>query len=149
VLLLMFAVGVQFSLDELNHVRKTALVGGGVQIGGTIALGVLLGLPSAGAPTPACSWAARWRCPRPPSCSKRWKSGGSLGTRARRGHAGHLVVQDLSLVLMIVLLPAVADLGTQGTGALASVGNGAAQSLAVPFVIVLLTTRGVPACWSG
>ncbi|HVK05264.1 MAG TPA: cation:proton antiporter, partial [Armatimonadaceae bacterium] len=35
VALLMFAVGVQFSLDELHHVRRTALLGGGLQILGT------------------------------------------------------------------------------------------------------------------
>jgi CPA2 family monovalent cation:H+ antiporter-2 len=44
VALLMFAVGVQFSLDELNHVRRIALIGGGAQILGTVALGLGLGV---------------------------------------------------------------------------------------------------------
>src|SRR5918911_1345181 len=37
--LLMFAVGVQFHLDELLAVRRIALVGGGVQIVATVLLG--------------------------------------------------------------------------------------------------------------
>src|SRR5688500_607191 len=44
VALLMFAVGVHFSLGELAAVKRTALLGGGLQIGGTILLGVLLGI---------------------------------------------------------------------------------------------------------
>jgi serine acetyltransferase len=50
----MFAVGVQFSLDELNHVRKTALIGGGAQILGTIVLGECWVLPSGGESTEVC-----------------------------------------------------------------------------------------------
>lgn len=44
VVLLMFAVGVHFSLDELRAVKRTALLGGSLQILGTTALGVLLGM---------------------------------------------------------------------------------------------------------
>jgi CPA2 family monovalent cation:H+ antiporter-2 len=70
---------------------------------------------------------------------------GELGTAHGGVMLGILVVQDLSLVLMIVLLPALADLGTQGTAALASVGTALLKALLFLLVIVLLTTRGVPA----
>ena len=44
VALLMFAVGVQFHLEHMLAVRRLAVVGGGVQIVGTILMGWLLGL---------------------------------------------------------------------------------------------------------
>lgn len=44
VALLMFAVGVQFHLEHMLAVRRIALVGGGIQIPGTILLGALVGM---------------------------------------------------------------------------------------------------------
>src|SRR2546423_188073 len=44
VALLMFVVGTHLSLKELGAVRRIALVGGGLQILGTVLLGVPLGL---------------------------------------------------------------------------------------------------------
>lgn len=32
IILLMFTLGLEFSVDELKHLRKTALVGGGIQM---------------------------------------------------------------------------------------------------------------------
>lgn len=145
VVLLMFAVGVQFSLEELNHVRKVALVGGGVQIGGTILLGVLLGL--------AFGWGAYaglfLGCALALSSTavmlKTLEERGELGTTHGGVMLGILVVQDLSLVLMIVLLPALASFGTQGASALASVGVALLKALAFLAATVLLATRGAPA----
>src|SRR5689334_3371180 len=44
VVLLMFAVGVHFSLTDLRALWRTAVYGGGAQILGTILLGLLVGL---------------------------------------------------------------------------------------------------------
>src|SRR5689334_6762993 len=44
VALLMFVVGVHFSLQELRALWRTAVFGGGIQILGTTVLGLLLGL---------------------------------------------------------------------------------------------------------
>jgi CPA2 family monovalent cation:H+ antiporter-2 len=122
VALLMFAVGVQFSLEEMNHVRRTALVGGGVQILGTVGVGVLLGL--------AFGWGAYGGlflgCALALSSTavmlKVLEERGELGSAHGGVMLGILVVQDLSLVLMIVLLPALSSLQTQGAAALAGLG---------------------------
>jgi CPA2 family monovalent cation:H+ antiporter-2 len=58
---------------------------------------------------------------------------------------GILVVQDLSLVLMIVLLPAIAAFNTEGMAALASVGTALLKAVLFLLVTLLMATRGAPA----
>lgn len=144
VALLMFAVGTQFSLEELNHVRKTALVGGGIQIGGTIALGVLLGLLFGwglyGGLFVGCALALSSTA----VMLKILEERGELGTAHGTVMLGILVVQDLSLILMIVLLPALAEMGTAGGSALQGVGVALLKALIFIAATVLLATRGVP-----
>ncbi len=145
VALLMFAVGVQFSLKELNHVRRAALVGGAAQIGGTILLGLLLGVAFGwgvyggvflGCALSLSSTAVMLRV---------LEERGELGTAHGNVMLGILVVQDLSLVLMIVLLPALAAFGSDRAGALGSVGTALLKALLFLLVTVLMATRGVPA----
>ena len=145
VALLMFAVGVQFSLKELNEVRRIALVGGGVQIGGTILLGFLLGLAFGwggyGGLFLGCALALSSTAVMMRLLEER----GELGTAHGNVMLGILVVQDLSLVFMIVLLPALAAFQSQGAGALGSVGTALLKALLFLLITILLTTRGVPA----
>jgi CPA2 family monovalent cation:H+ antiporter-2 len=145
VALLMFAVGVQFSLDELNHVRKTALVGGGAQILGTIVLGELLGLAFGwgiyGGLFLGCALALSSTA----VMLKVLEERGELGTSHGNVMLGILVVQDLSLVLMIVLLPALSDLQTEGLTALTDVGIALLKALLFVLITVLMATRGAPA----
>jgi CPA2 family monovalent cation:H+ antiporter-2 len=70
---------------------------------------------------------------------------GELGTSHGNVMLGILVVQDLSLVLMIVLLPALASLQTEGVKALASVGIALLKALLFVLITVLMATRGAPA----
>ncbi|HVK02673.1 MAG TPA: cation:proton antiporter, partial [Armatimonadaceae bacterium] len=70
---------------------------------------------------------------------------GELGTAHGTVMLGILVVQDLSLVLMIVLLPALAAFQTQGVGALSGVGIALLKAALFLGVTLLLATRGVPA----
>jgi CPA2 family monovalent cation:H+ antiporter-2 len=145
VALLMFTVGVQFSLDELNHVRKTALVGGGAQIVGTILLGILLGLAFGwgvyGGLFLGCAIALSSTA----VMLKVLEERGELGTSHGNVMLGMLVVQDLSLVLMIVLLPALAALQTEGISALTNVGMALLKAFLFLGITVLMATRGAPA----
>jgi len=70
---------------------------------------------------------------------------GELGTAHGNVMLGILVVQDLSLVLMVVLLPALATFGTDSAGALSNVGLALLKALLFLGATVLLATRGVPA----
>ncbi len=145
VALLMFAVGVQFSLDELKHVRRTALIAGGTQIVGTILLGILIGLAFGwglyGGTFLGCALALSSTA----VMLKVLEERGELGSAHGGVMLGILVVQDLSLILMVVLLPAFAAFSSDGAAALAGVGTALLKALLFLLVTLLLATRGVPA----
>jgi monovalent cation:H+ antiporter-2, CPA2 family len=122
VLLLMFAVGVQFSLRELGSVKRTALLGGTFQILGTIGLGIGLGLwfgwglvggTFLGAALALSSTAVIMRV---------LEERGQLGTTHGGIMLGISIVQDLSLVLMVSLLPALGAMSQEGPLVLSEVG---------------------------
>jgi monovalent cation:H+ antiporter-2, CPA2 family len=145
VVLLMFAVGVHFSLDELQSVRRIALIGGATQILGTIALGWLLGL--------ALGWGVYGGlflgCALSLSSTvvmlKVLEERGEQGTTHGKVMLGILVVQDLTLVAMISLLPALATVSTQGFGAFKEVGFAVLKATLFIAATVLLAMRLVPA----
>lgn len=143
VVLLMFSVGLQFSLRELAEVRKAAIMGGLIQIGGTILLGMGVarmlgwGLPSGiflGCAIALSSTAVMVRV---------LEERGELGTAHGLVMLGILVVQDLAVVAMAVLLPM---LGTSVRGAEGLASLGSAMLRAVAFVVgtLLLASRIVP-----
>ncbi|MBC8136858.1 MAG: cation:proton antiporter [Fibrella sp.] len=145
VALLMFAVGVQFSLDELNHVRRIALVGGGAQILGTVLLGLLLGIGFGwglyGGLFLGCALALSSTA----VMLKVLEERGELGSAHGNAMLGILVVQDLSLVLMIILLPALSAFSTEGAKALVGVGIALLKAVLFLLITVVMATRGAPA----
>lgn len=144
VALLMFAVGTQFSLEELNHVRKTALVGGGIQILGMVALGILLGQIFRWGVYSGLFVGCALALSSTAVMLKILEERGELGTAHGRVMLGILVVQDLSLILMIVLLPALAGVGGSDSHPLQAVGTALVKALVFLSATVILATRGVP-----
>ena len=145
VALLMFTVGVRFSLEELRSVRRIALLGGGLQILGTIVLGLALGWLLAmgvygglflGCALSLSSTAVMMRI---------LEERGELGSTHGAAMLGILVVQDLSLVAMVAVLPALAHVGKAGMGALGEVGLSLLLALLLIAGTLLLAQRGVPA----
>lgn len=141
---LMFTVGVQFSLEELQRVRRVALVGGGIQIGATILLGALVG------------WALGWGkygglflgCAISLSStavmSRILEERGELGSSHGTVMLGILVVQDLTLVFLALLLPALATVSTEGPRALAGIGWSLLRAVLSVGLALALATRAVP-----
>jgi CPA2 family monovalent cation:H+ antiporter-2 len=133
VILLMFGVGLHFSLRDLLAVKNIAIPGAVGQMGAATLLGMLLG------------WALGWP----------WGQGLMFGLslscastvvllramqeqrlmETRRGHiaVGWLIVEDLASVLALVLLPALAGL-LGGHGANAAAGGG---ELAVAVLVTV------------
>ena len=136
VILLMFGVGLHFSLKDLLSVRRIAVPGAIVQMAVATALGVMLGL---------------WLC---------WPFAGSLifglslsvastgvllralqardmvETETGRIAVGWLIVEDLAMVLALVLLPAM--FGERGDeGGFGNGGAGLLQSAAIVLVKVV------------
>jgi CPA2 family monovalent cation:H+ antiporter-2 len=107
VVMLMFGVGVDFSLQQLRQVQRIALFGGGAQVILTIALGVLVGY--------LLNWPWAWQiffgCALALSSTtvllKIMMERGELDTKHAQIMIGVSIVQDLSTILMVSLLPAV------------------------------------------
>ena len=116
VVLLMFSIGLEFSLRDLLQVRRVALLGGPLGILVSIGLGLAVG------------WALGW----PPSqglvvgivisvastmvMARLLIDRGELHTRHGRVMIGITLVEDLAVVILIVLMPALAAPGTEGLG---------------------------------
>lgn len=145
VALLMFAVGVHFSLDELRSVQRVALVGGGMQILGTTLLGVLIGLGFGWGLYGGLFLGCALSLSSTAVMMKMLEERGELGTNHGSVMLGILVIQDFSLVAMIAVLPALASLSTQGVSALAGIGYALLRAILFIGLTVLLATRAVPA----
>ena len=79
VMLLMFGVGLHFSLDDLLAVRRIALPGAIVQIAVATALGMAVG-DAVGLEPRRRRWCSAWRCRWPARwcCCGRWRARGVL-----------------------------------------------------------------------
>jgi CPA2 family monovalent cation:H+ antiporter-2 len=144
VMLLMFGVGLHFSLDDLAAVRKIALPGAVVQIavatamgagiahlwGWSLGAGIVFGLALSVASTVVLL--------------KALESRGVLESMNGRIAVGWLVVEDLVMVLVLVLLPSLAGLmggaaSDGGTGVLKTLGIALGQ---VALFIALMLVVG-------
>jgi CPA2 family monovalent cation:H+ antiporter-2 len=141
VALLMFSLGVRFRLRELLAARNVALLGGGVQVCAMIVLGVLVGwglgidrdasLLLGGAIALSSTMVAL----------KLLEERGELGTVHGRVVAGIALVQDLSLVPIIVVIPAIT--GGEGDAGQAF-GLAVAKAVALLLGIYVLGAQVVP-----
>jgi CPA2 family monovalent cation:H+ antiporter-2 len=138
VMLLMFGVGLHFSIDDLLAVRKIALPGALVQMAVATALGTAV----------AASW--DWRfgealvfgialsVASTVVLLKALEGRGELESASGRIAVGWLVVEDLAMVLVLVLLPALAPSLGGAAGSAAVGGRG-------PTVTILVTLAQVAA----
>ena len=116
VMLLMFGVGLHFSIDDLLAVRRIAVPGAVVQMGVATALGAALacwwGWPWAGALVfgAALSVASTVVLLRALEARK------ALDSADGRIAVGWLIVEDLAMVLVLVLLPLLVNAGASSDG---------------------------------
>jgi CPA2 family monovalent cation:H+ antiporter-2 len=141
VVLLMFSIGVEFSLHDLLRVKWVAILGGPLGILTSVALGVgvgrLLGWPLlqsivVGIVVSVASTMV---------LARTLLDRGELHTRHGRVMIGITLVEDLAVVVLIVLIPAFAGLGGDGVIAIAR-ALGTATIILVPFFY--LAARVVP-----
>ena len=116
VMLLMFGVGLHFSLDDLLAVRKLAVPGAVVQMAVATAMGAGLALgwgwPAGGALVFGISLSVASTV----VLLRALEARGLLESHNGRIAVGWLVVEDLAMVLVLVLLPALVSLGAAGGG---------------------------------
>lgn len=109
VVLLLFTIGVEFSLAHLAAARRLLLIGGPLQVVGTLLLATVVGL-AAGLPT---AQALFWGCLLSLSSTaivlKALAERGESDSLHGRATVGILIFQDLAVVPMMMLLPLLAD----------------------------------------
>lgn len=108
VMLLMFGVGLHFSLDDLLSVRKIALPGAVVQMVVATLMGFGLATWWGWEPGPALVLGISLSVASTVVLLRALESLGILGSMTGRIAVGWLVVEDLAMVLVLVLLPPLA-----------------------------------------
>ncbi len=140
VALLLFALGIEFSLKELRPVRKVALLGTSLQllltIGVAAGVGMALGWPW----TDAVWFGGCVSLSSTMVILKTLQSQGRLGTLSSRVMIGMLLVQDLAVVPLLILLPKLTDL----RAGLPDLGWALLRSVLFLGLMILVGTRVIP-----
>jgi CPA2 family monovalent cation:H+ antiporter-2 len=110
VMLLMFGVGLHFSIDDLLSVRKIALPGAVVQIGVATSLGVLVALGWGWNLGAGIVFGLALSVASTVVLLRALESRGVLDSVNGKIAVGWLVVEDLVMVLVLVMLPALSNL---------------------------------------
>jgi monovalent cation:H+ antiporter-2, CPA2 family len=140
VILLLFTIGIEFSIARLMAIRRTVLLGGSLQVG--LAVALVTGICAAlgvdlrsalftGLVVSLSSTAL---------VLKLLADRGATGSPAGQAAVGLLVFQDLAVVAMVLLVPV---LGGDGGGAL-ELGRALGTALAVVVVTLVVARRVMP-----
>lgn len=109
VALLLFGLGLEFSLSELKPVRNIALFGTPVQILLSIAFGFALGRYFGWSPTHSLWLGALTSLSSTMVTLKTLTGRGQMGTISSRVMIGILIVQDLAVIPMMIILPQIGN----------------------------------------
>lgn len=141
VALLLFTLGIQFSLSKMAVVRKVAVIGGLAQIVFTIGLGLAIGSAVGLDVEASVVLGAAMALSSTMVALKLLDARGETDTLHGRVAVGFLLVQDLAVVPLVILIPSVGTVGMDLVGDLAVAGGKALLLLGAVF---LLGNRVVP-----
>lgn len=111
VALLLFALGLEFSLSELKPVRNIALFGTPIQVVLTIGIGFLIGKYFLGWSTVSSIWlGALISLSSTMVTLKTLMNRGLVGTLSSKVMIGMLIVQDMAVIPMMIILPQLSDI---------------------------------------
>jgi CPA2 family monovalent cation:H+ antiporter-2 len=142
VVLLMFSIGVEFSVSDLLRVKWIALGGGALGITLSMGLAVLLAKLMGWSMTQGVVIGATVSVASTMVLARLLADRGALGTTYGRATIGITLVEDLAVVLMTVVLPSFAS-SEQDRFLKAAWALGKAIILLVP--LTLLAMKGIPA----
>jgi len=141
IVLLLFTIGIEFSLKHLASLRRLLLIAAPIQVGGVIAIALTGGL-LAGLPVPqAIFWGFLLSLSSTAIVLKALAASGDSDSPHGRATIGILVFQDLAVVPMILLTPILAS---PSDGALSSVLLTLGKSILVVGCIVTGAWFAVP-----
>ncbi|MEM0963472.1 MAG: cation:proton antiporter [Bacteroidota bacterium] len=134
VLLLLFTIGIEFSLDKLQKIQRLIFVGGGIQVGLTTV--VVAGL--------CLAFGVDWRASvftgflvalsSTAIVTKLLGDRGETNSEVGQGSVGLLIFQDLAVILMVLLVPALGGEAASPLEVATALGTAAAIIL---FVLVV------------
>ncbi len=140
VALLLFALGLEFSLKELKPVKYVALLGTPIQILLTMGYGYLVGGWLGWEHGPALWLGGIASLSSTMVILKTLMAQGMLGTLSSRVMVGILIVQDLAVVPLLILLPQL----TNPSSGMSLLGVALAKSIVFLVVMLALGTRLLP-----
>jgi Kef-type K+ transport system membrane component KefB len=141
VILLLFTIGIEFSIGRLLAIRRLVLLGGSLQVAGAVALttGVLV---LAGVELRAALFTGLLvSLSSTAIVLKLLGDRGSTSSAVGRTSLGLLIFQDLAVVAMVLLLPVLGESGAGGGGPLA---RALLTALAVVVVTLVVARRVLP-----
>ena len=145
VMLLLFVLGMEFSLSELKHLRRYAFTGGTLQM--------LITMTAAGAVTWAYfvfGWAqvvvVAVACALSSTAIsvKLYQDMGIAASSGARFALGVAIFQDIFVIFFLVLLPVLLATGAEGGGLAPALGGIVAKGLAFVGISVLLARHVIP-----
>ncbi|WNM23555.1 YbaL family putative K(+) efflux transporter [Demequina capsici] len=140
VILLMFGVGLHFSLKDLLSVKKVAIPGAVVQMTLATALGTFLGHWLGWGWGPSLLFGLALSVASTVVMLRALEDRGLLDTRAGHIAIGWLIVEDLAMVVALVVIPVVGGSGTTSFGDLA--GELAVTILKVALFVAVMIVFG-------
>lgn len=145
VILVLFAIGLEFSLEELMRMRRTVLLGGTIQVFGVLAL-VAGALSAAGFPPEQAVFLGMTAALSSTAVVLRLlQQRAEIDAPQGRMALGVLVYQDLMIVPMMLLVPVLAG---EGGGLGAALGAFALKAVAIVALVIVLARFVVPALLS-
>src|SRR5216684_3001620 len=141
VVLLMFSIGIEFSLRDLLRVKWVALVGGPLGIALSILLAMAVGTALGWPPLQSAVIGIVTSVASTMVLAQLLLDRGELHSAHGRVMIGIALVEDLAVVVMTVLLPA---LGALEPGRLLAIGDALLRAAAVLIPFVYLAARVVP-----
>jgi CPA2 family monovalent cation:H+ antiporter-2 len=140
VALLLFSLGLEVSFRDLIPVRLVALAGGSIQLVLTMALGIGLAGALGWSWQPALWFGALIALSSTMVALKTLQAQGRLGTLSSRVMLGLLVVQDLAVVPLMIVLPALSDPAGGPTRVIVATG----RAIVLLALTVVIATQVVP-----
>jgi CPA2 family monovalent cation:H+ antiporter-2 len=140
VALLLFALGLEFSFNELKPVWNVALIGTPIQILLTISYGFVIGQWIGWEVIPSIWLGGLMSLSSTMVILKTLMNQGWMGTLSSRVMISMLIVQDLAIVPLMIILPQLAD----PKAGLPLLGTAAVKSAIFIGVMILLGTRLLP-----
>lgn len=149
IMLMMFGVGLHFSLDDLLAVRRIAIPGAIVQIGVATALGAAVSTMWGWSLGPSLVFGLSLSVASTVVLLRALEARGVLNSMNGQIAVGWLVVEDLAVVLILVVLPALAAFsvspeGNQAGDLWRSLGWTLAKVVAFMVVMLVVAKRVLP-----